>query len=108
MSETTLFITAHPDDLETMLAYAALDARGEKVAIVASNGTASHKNYTHEPGFCHAGKRRHESEQGLQQLGFTHQYYLELPDSLLARHEAAIAARVLEIARAHNVTRFLV
>lgn len=103
----TLFITAHPDDLETMLAYAALDSQGKKIAVVASDGTASHKNYTDEPDFCRAGKRQQESKHGLAQLEFAHQHYLELPDGKLRECQDAMAAQILTIARTHAVTQVI-
>jgi LmbE family N-acetylglucosaminyl deacetylase len=52
MSERSLFVVAHPDDLETMLGYEALASPGAKHALIASDGKKSTVNYTTDTCFC--------------------------------------------------------
>lgn len=51
MSERSLYITAHPDDLEVMLGYHAATAQ-EAYALIATAGKASTVNYTSDACFC--------------------------------------------------------
>ncbi len=55
MSEKSLFIAAHPDDIEAMMGYSVLTA-GNAMALVASDGTQSPVNYTDEGYFCCPGR----------------------------------------------------
>lgn len=50
--EQSVFVTLHPDDAETMLGYAILQAHTTAHVIVASDGEATTINRTAEPCFC--------------------------------------------------------
>lgn len=51
MSEKSLFIAAHPDDIEAMMGYEVLKS-GNAMALIASDGTESPVNYTGDGYFC--------------------------------------------------------
>ncbi len=53
INNRNLYVTAHPDDLETMLGYHAAQS-DEAIALVATAGRASSVNYTADPCFCRA------------------------------------------------------
>jgi hypothetical protein len=51
MSEKSLFISAHPDDIEAMLGYEVLRTKHNAYAIVATDGSASSVNFTLDASF---------------------------------------------------------
>ncbi len=103
----TLFIAAHPDDIETMMAYAVLRCAGSANALVATDGEETTLNYTNDPTFIVERKRKQESERGLACLGLTlkQQTYLGLPDGNLTKHLPDMTEQIITFVNRHDVFR---
>jgi LmbE family N-acetylglucosaminyl deacetylase len=107
-SPETLFITAHPDDAETMLGYAISANPRTSHVLVATDGDASTIHRTGE-AFVRQGGRRLESIAGLTALGVdqTRQEYLNIPDGSLTYKQSEIAEHIAQLALARDITRIV-
>lgn len=93
MEKISLFLGAHPDDIETMLSGS---VKPPAFACVATDGEGTTVNNTPYPMFIAERKRLGESTEGLERAGIpkTNQIYLHLPDGSLNRPD--VFAKLLE------------
>lgn len=107
MAEKTLYITAHPDDLEVMLAHDAMREDVTAYSLVASAGEAGSCVDPSFVEFVRTGKRIQESAAGLQLLGIPTDRQLQLfePDGGLSKSIETLSKEIEELIALNGITR---
>lgn len=104
--QRTLLVGAHPDDIETLLSGT---VENNTFACVATDGEASTVNHTNSTNYVIKGRRRTESQRGLERTGIAvdHQYYLNLPDGDLADTQqfAQLTTQLYHLLLSEHITR---
>jgi LmbE family N-acetylglucosaminyl deacetylase len=106
--QPTLFVTAHPDDLEVMLGYKAMLSR-QAYALIASNGEKGIHRTGDEHFVANGYRATLESAPALTRLGIPaspeRQIFLGEPDGDLTSRQDVIAKHISSIVTRHAIRR---